>query len=146
MQKENKSGFRVVPDTNIILSSELTGNRKSPNRDFIERWLKRQFAILFSDDTKLEYAVKLKEMGIPRKKIVEFLTNLTMLGDIVVINNYHLKYYPDDEDDICFVLCAENGDASHIVSYDKHLLKLNGKFKFEVLKIVPFLQELRKVL
>ena len=136
----------MVPDTNIILSSELSGNRKSPNRDFIERWLNREFAVLFSEDTKLEYAIKLKEMGIARKKIVEFLTNLTILAEAVVIKNYHLKYYPDDEDDICFLLCAENGNASHIVSYDKHLLELDGKFKFEILKIVPFLQKLRRVL
>ncbi len=146
MEKKNKSGFRVVPDTNIILSSELSANRKSPNREFIERWLNGEFALLFSYDTKVEYAVKLNEKGIPRKSIVEFLANLAMLGDIVSIDNYHLEYYPADEDDICFVLCAENGDASHIISYDKHILELKGKFKFKVLKVLPFLQELRKAL
>lgn len=146
MERENKSGFKVVPDTNIILSSELSKGRKSPNREFTKRWLDCDFVILFSYETKIEYAIKLRERDIPKKKIVEFLANLTRLGNIVFINHYHLQYYPVDEDDICFVLCAENGNATHIVSYDKHLLNLNGKYRFEILKIVPFLKKLRKKL
>jgi len=50
-----------VPDTNVIVSSELSTSHKSPNKDFIERWLNCDFVVLFSDDTKIEYAVKLKE-------------------------------------------------------------------------------------
>jgi len=133
-----------VPDTNVIVSSELSTSPESPNKDFIERWLNCDFVVLFSDDTKIEYAVKLKQKDIPREKIVEFLADLSRLGSNVVINNYHLEFYPEDEDDICFVLCAENGSATHLVSYDRHLLSLNGKFRFEILKIPPFLRELRE--
>lgn len=145
MEKENKSGFRVVPDTNVIISAELSKNQKSPNRDFIERWLKQEFIVLFSDDTLMEYAIKLRDKDIPDQKIVEFLANLFMVGHKVAITTYHLEYYPEDEDDICFVLCAENGNATHLVSYDKHLLILKGKFEFEILPIVSFLNELRSV-
>jgi len=146
MRKENKSGYRVVPDTNVIVSSELSKRQKSSNKEFIERWFNREFAILFSYDMKIEYAVKLREKGIPKEKVVEFLADLTRLGNNIVINYYHLQYYPEDADDICFVLCAENGNATHIVSYDKHLLHLNGKYKFKILKIIPFLNELREIL
>ena len=146
MKKENKSGFQVVPDTNVIVSSELSKNQDSPNKEFMERWFNHEFAILFSYDTKIEYAIKLKEKSIPKEKIVVFLADLNRLGNSISINYYHLKYYPEDEDDICFFLCAENGNATHIVSYDKHLLELNGKYSFEILKIVRFLQKLRKML
>jgi predicted nucleic acid-binding protein len=146
MEKENKSGFQVVPDTNVIVSSELSKSQNSPNKEFIERWLKHEFAILFSYDTKIEYAIKLKEKGIPKEKIILFLSDLTRLGQNVSISHYHLQYYPEDEDDICFVLCASNGNGTHIVSFDKHLLVLNGKYKFKILKVVPFLNELREIL
>ena len=144
MKKENKSGLRVVPDTNIIISAEISKRGESPNKDFIKRWLNHEFLILFSDDTKIEYAIKLKEKDIPKDKIVEFLANLIMLGNNVVVTTYHLRYYPEDEDDIGFVLCAENGNATHLD--DNHLLVLNGRYGFEILQIVPFLRSLRKIL
>jgi putative PIN family toxin of toxin-antitoxin system len=146
MKKENKSGFQVVPDTNVIISSELSKSQDSPNKEFIERWLNHEFNILFSYDTKIEYAVKLMEKGVPKEKIISLLADLTRLGNNVSINYYHLRYYPEDEDDICFLLCAENGNATHIVSYDKHLLVLNGKYNFEILTIIAFLEELRNKL
>ena len=146
MKRQNKSGLWVVPDTNIIISSQLSNDQRSPNRDFIERWLNHEFIVLFSDDTKIEYAIKLREKNIPKEKIVALLANLARLGNNVVVTHYHLKYYPEDEDDICFVLCAENGQATDIVTYDKHLLVLNGKYRFEILQIVPFLNKLRKIL
>ncbi|MCP5045946.1 MAG: putative toxin-antitoxin system toxin component, PIN family [bacterium] len=146
MNKENKSAFQVVPDTNVILSSEISNKQNSPNKEFIERWLNREFTVLFSHDTKIEYTIKLREKGIPKEMIVRFLANLSSLGDSVYINNYHLPYYPEDEDDICFILCAENGNATHLVSYDMHLLTLDGKYKFEILKIIPFLKMLRRKL
>jgi putative PIN family toxin of toxin-antitoxin system len=146
MKKENKSGLLVVPDTNIIISAEISKRGESPNKDFIKRWLHREFVILFSDDTKIEYTIKLREKDIPKDKIVEFLANLIMLGNNVVVTTYHLPYYPGDEDDICFVLCAENGNATHLVTYDNHLLVLNGKYGFEILRIVTFLRNLRKIL
>lgn len=146
MKRGNKSRFRVVPDTNVILSAELSESSESPNKDFVDRWLNHEFAVLFSDDTKIEYALKMKEKNIPREKIVEFLANLAILGHSVFIKSYHLPYYPEDEDDICFLLCGENGNATHLVSYDKHLLALNGKYRFKIIKIIPFLRELRKIL
>jgi hypothetical protein len=33
-----------------------------------------------------------------------------------------LPHYPADADDIAFLLCAWNGLASHLVSYDIHAL------------------------
>lgn len=76
MKKENKSGFQVVPDTNVIVSSELSKNQDSPNKEFMERWFNYEFVVLFSYDTKIEYAIKLMEKSIPKEKIVQFLQKL----------------------------------------------------------------------
>jgi predicted nucleic acid-binding protein len=46
MKKENKSSLRVVPDTNIIISAEISKHGERPNKDFIKRWLNREFFIL----------------------------------------------------------------------------------------------------
>jgi len=146
MNKEDKSGFKVVPDTNVIISSELSKNKKSPNRDFIERWLNEEFFVLFSDDTLIEYAVKLREMEIPEDKVAIFLSNLIKLAKKVSITTFHLNCYPEDEDDICFLLCAENGNATHLVTFDRHLLDLKCKFTFEIVRIASFLKKLRSAI
>jgi predicted nucleic acid-binding protein len=48
-----KTLFRTVPDTNIIISSEY-GNIGSPNREYFQRWKKKEFDLLYSDDTLKE--------------------------------------------------------------------------------------------
>jgi predicted nucleic acid-binding protein len=63
------------------------------------------------------------------KIIANFLTKINAiwkLGEHTSIQYFHLANYPSDPDDIAFVLCAENGYATHLLSYDKHLLDLQG--------------------
>ncbi len=146
MKIENKSDFRVVPDTNVIIAFEKTTNTKSPNQEFYDRWLNDEFVLLYSKDTQLEYIKKLLEQGIDREKIIKFVNNLLNLGESVEIKIYHISGYPDDREDICFVLCAVNGNGTHIISYDRHLLVLEGKHLFKIVTTVPFLQELRNKL
>ena len=142
-EKVNRSGFRVVPDTNVILASKLAKSQKSPNREFIDRWLNREFLILYSTDTRIEYVKKLQEKGIATSDIFELLESLFVLGEKVTIHYFHLLDYPTDTEDIRFLLCAENGGGTHLVSYDQHLLELQGKFSFKIIKLIPFLKELR---
>jgi predicted nucleic acid-binding protein len=139
----NLSGFRVVADTNVIIASELTRNRQAPNKEFRKRWLNEEFLLLYSLDVQIEYIKKLNEKGIYRNKISELLSDISVLGEYIEIKYYHLPHYPEDSKDISFILCAENGKATHLVSYDPHLLNLEGKFSFKILKTIPFLQELR---
>jgi hypothetical protein len=44
------------------------------------------------------------------------------------------------------VLCAENGYATHLISYDKHLLDLQEFYSYKICKTMDFLSELRQVL
>ena len=137
--------FYTVPDTNIIISAQ-TGNPNSPNKEYFQRWFNDEFILLYSEDTLSEYLAKLDEFGFPETKIRAFLGAIMKLGVKVEIQHYHLHVYPDDQDDIAFVLCADNGKATHLISYDKHLLDLQYRheFSFKICKIVEFLKELRK--
>lgn len=141
--RQNKSKFKVVMDTNIVVSAKLTKNSKSPAKEFILRWLNKEFILLYSSETRIEYAKKLNEKAIIERDILIFLADLVRLGQRIEIIRTYLSYYPADPDDIIFLLCAHNGQATHLVSYDHHLLDLEEKFKFKIKKPVPFLKELR---
>ncbi len=109
-------------------------------------WEKNKFKILYSPDTIKEYIDKLRYFNIPKHKIVEFLEILYTEGIKVNIDFYHHKKYPADQDDIAFILCADNGKATHLVSYDKHLLVLNRQFDFKICRTLEFLTDLRDFL
>lgn len=48
---------------------------------------------------------------------------------------------------IAFLLCAINGAASHLVSYDEHLLSLRHAYtaEFSICQPIDFLADLRRV-
>lgn len=136
--------FRTVPDTNIIIALQ-SKKPKSPNREYYERWRKQEFDLLYSEDTLLEYSLKLKDFGMPSEERKEFIREVSKLGIKIYIENFHLRVYPVDPDDISFVLCAENGKATHLISYDRHILDLKYRqsFAYKICKILEFLKELR---
>ena len=59
---------------------------------------------------------------------------------------FHFRHYPVDSDDVMFLLCAMNGRATHLVSYDRHLLSLRPYYAGQVTICEPveFLRECRK--
>jgi predicted nucleic acid-binding protein len=141
-----KTSFKVVPDTNVLLASEKSTNLTSPNKEFFERWRDEEFELLYSENTLLEYIEKMREEGVSEKSIRKFIRAIFELGHEVYIMFYHLPHYPIDPDDIAFLLCAENGDATHLLSYDKHLQDLDCFYFFKVCKPLDFIFELRKEL
>ncbi len=138
------STFRVVFDTNVIISAQ-SNNPASPNRELIDRWIKKEFQCLYSTDTLLEYVEKLLAIGLPRTAIRQFIINLRKKADHIYIEYYHFpkEHYPDDPDDIAFVLCAENGKATHLVTYDSDLFEVQQYHSFKFCSPVDFLKELR---
>lgn len=139
-----KHVFKVVLDTNVLISSQ-SSNPKSPSREIIDRWERKEFQLLYSHDVLLEYTEKLLERGVPKEKIVRFVRSLKKGATNIFIKFYHhhSEKYPNDEDDIAFILCADNGNASHLVSYDAHLLDIKHQHSFKICKPVEFLKELR---
>ena len=69
------------------------------------------------------------------------MESLLDLGVPVEIKYYHLLVYPEDKDDTAFVSFTENGKATHLLSYNKHLLDLQYRhvFDFTICKITDFL-------
>ena len=121
-------------------------SESSPNKEFFERWKNDEFDILYSDDTLLEYIEEMREKKIPEEIIKKLIRAILELGRNVHIIFFHLPFYPVDSDDIGFLLCAENGKATHIVSYDSHLKAIEPFYSFKVCKTLEFLFELRREL
>lgn len=97
-----------------------------------------------SDDIAIEYAEKLLVAGRDCERIESFLANVFLLAEFTEIRFFHFRHYPVDPDDVSFLVCAMNGGATHLVSYDPHLLDI-GMFydEFHMVNPLGFLRELR---
>ncbi len=140
-----KTSLRTVPDTNVVIAAQNSSST-SPNKEFFSRWQSEEFALLFSRDTLAEYVKKLTGRQVPRERIKQLIVAIKRMGEPIPILFFHLARYPSDPDDVAFVLCAENGYATHLISYDNHLLVLQGSYSFKICKTVDFLSELRQAL
>ncbi len=136
--------MKTVPDTNILLASRMRPGSSSPNREYFDRWKNGEFTVLYSPDTQHEYLKKLREKGLPEKTIRDFLRALLEAGAEVYIEFYHLPRYPVDSDDVAFLLCADNGEATHLVTYDRHLRDVSGHYQFKICRPTEFLKDLRQ--
>lgn len=84
------------------------------------------------------------EKGNPPADVEAFITGLLLLAYPVKIHFFHFRHYPVDSDDTIYLLCAINGEASHIVSYDRHLLDMGIFYDdFVTCKPTEFLTALR---
>jgi len=143
-----KNRYRIVLDTNVIIASHLSKSDDSPNKEIFQRWEQDQFDVLWSRDVLSEYIDKLKEKNVAENLIIQLISQFIAYGEEVKIIFYHYENYPEDAKDICFVLCALNGDGTHIVTYDPHLLDLRldymTEFNIKIVTPLDFLHELRK--
>ena len=135
--------FLVVPDTNIILSA-FQPTETSPNKELLDRWERGEFQFLYNFDTIDEYLAKLRSRQTPIEDIQLFLQTLLRLGHFTPIRFYLIEKYPSDPEDTPFLLCALNGNATHLISYDKDLLDLDRTYPVKICEPIPFLQELRQ--
>lgn len=140
------ASHRGVLDTNVIPAARLSPHATSPSAEILDRWQRREFALLYSLDTLAEYAEKLLARNIPAPEVAAFIRLVARHGEIVHIVFFHFRHYPVDADDVVFLLCALNGSATHLVSYDHHLLSLRHSYAGEVVICEPleFLADCRK--
>jgi putative PIN family toxin of toxin-antitoxin system len=138
--------LRAVLDTNVVLAAELSCGPQSPNREIMKRWLRGEFTWLVTEDVTAEYAEKLLAKGKPPLLVEEFLTELLLLAETVEIRFFHFRHYPVDSDDTVFLLCALNGTATHLVSYDRHLLDIGIFYEdFSICRPADFLSALTEL-
>ncbi len=135
--------LRAVIDSNVVLAAHLTSAPRSPNREILSRWEAGEFVLLFSRDLLLEYIEKLVELEVDDATVRQLISSILRGGERVQIRFFHLRSYPVDADDICFVLCALNGKATHIVTYDGHLLEFVQHEQVKACEPLEFLRELR---
>ena len=134
---------RAVLDTNVIIAGERSSSATSPGREILQRWLDGEFVLLYTVDTLTEYGRKLRETGIASPRIHELLVDLAFLGEQVTVSHFHERHLPSDPDDIAFLLCATNGDATHLVTYDSDFDPIRDHHDFTVCRPLEFLAELR---
>ncbi len=124
--------LRAVLDTNVLLAAQRSSHPGSPNVEILSRWRRREFVFCYSLDTLAEYAEKLLEHGLPEAEVEAFVRLLARHGEAVPIIFFHFRHYPVDPEDVMFLLCSINGSASHLVSYDGHLLALKHFYAGEL--------------
>jgi len=89
------------------------------------------FPTLFApDDLLLEYREKFVTRNIDPALRIAFLASLDVLGERIELAPDQIKrVVSNDPDDDIFVACAIVGKATHLVSYDPHLLNLGISYQ-----------------
>ena len=137
-----KKKFRVVLDTNVVLSILMFGGRL----EFIRKaWKDRRLKLLFSEDT-LEELVRVlhyPKFGLEDEEIdfliyVEVLPYAEVVNEVVEVDREICR----DRDDIKFLECAVSGRADYIVSGDDDLISVK---EIEDIKVITP-AELRDIL
>ena len=139
------SAIRAVLDTNVVIAARRSKGEASPNREILARWEAGDFRLLYSEDVLLEYVEKLIELGVSGEKLREFVRSVAVLGEPVTIDFFHLHRYPADADDIAFLLCVINGNATHLVTYDTGFADIASDCTFTICEPLAFLAALRGV-
>ena len=137
--------LRAVLDSNVVLAAHGASHPLSPNREIIQRWSVGEFIWLVTADIAAEYAEKLLDKGQAPQAVEAFIAGLFLMAECIEIRFFHFRHYPVDSDDTAFLLCAMNGAATHLVTYDRHLWDV-GIFYEELATCKPteFLKALRK--
>ncbi len=125
--------LRAVLDTNVILAALLSRNPASPTMELLQRWRRKEFDLLFCADLLLEYREKLIVKKVRPERRIWFLRSLAGRGVLVPLSPADIiPRVPADPDDDVFLACALAGGATHLVTYDPHLLSLNEIYQQQV--------------
>jgi len=118
--------MKVVLDTNVLLVSIPM---LSKYRILFDKFLKKKYSIIISNDVLSEYAeiIAQKTNPVIAANIVEMLMTAQNVEKQDVFFNWQL--IEKDKDDNKFADCAIAGNADYLVTNDKH---------FNVLKTIEF--------
>ena len=137
--------FRVVLDTNVIIAALKSRNPQSPTVELLTRWANREFLLLFSDDLLAEYIEKMIARAIPVAVRERMIANIIRHGELIdVLDRQIQRVITADPDDDLVIACATVGKATHLVTYDPHILDVAAQFEsFSILSGLDFLQAIR---
>jgi len=121
---------RAVLDTNVIIAALKSTNPGSPTVELLQRWRQGEFTLLYADDLLLEYREKFISRNIETALRIAFLASLGALGERVQLSPDQIQpiVLADPDDDVVLA-CALVGNATHLVTYDPHLLNLGQTYR-----------------
>jgi putative PIN family toxin of toxin-antitoxin system len=130
--------MRIVLDTNVFISGIFfTG----PPYQILKAWRDGRVRLLVSPSILDEYQRIGAELGLKFRDVdlKPFLDLLTVQAEIVLAPTLPPVIHDDPSDDK-FLEVAVAGKASHIISGDKHLLKLSEFQGIQIIKPRDFAQ------
>jgi putative PIN family toxin of toxin-antitoxin system len=141
----DKVVFRAVFDTNVIIAALMSKNPYSPTVELLQRWRQGEFTLLYTDDLLLEYQRKFISRQIAPTLRVSFLADIYAFGEIVDLSSDQIhSIITDDPDDDIVIASALVGRATHLVTYDPHLLNLGRTYQgINILDGLHFLYAVR---
>lgn len=135
--------FRAVFDTNIIIAALKSRSANSPSRELLQRWEAGEFDLLYSRDLQTEYEETAAARDIDPSRARGFFSALTVRGVLIEVRQITPVVVADPDDDVVLA-CAVAGQATHLVTYDPHLLNLgNFYLGIRLLDGLHFLYALR---
>jgi len=122
--------LRAVLDTNVVVAALRTRNSQSPTLELLERWVRSEFTWLYCDELEAEYQEKIEIPVISVEKRLTFLRRLRFLGERIELTPDQIQpIITADPDDDIVLACAVVGQATHLVTYDPHLLNLESSYQ-----------------
>jgi predicted nucleic acid-binding protein len=86
--------------------------------------------LLYADELLLEYREKFIAREIESELRIAFLASLNAMGERVEIRPGQIEpIVSADPDDDVVIACASIGKATHLVTYDPHLLNLGKSYR-----------------
>jgi len=113
---------KIVLDTNVFVSSVFFGG---PPHKILEAWRDGKIQLLLSPAILEEYQRVMRELAVRFPEIkVEALINFIVVHSEIILPPSLPSVIQADPSDDKFLECAVAGEATCIVTGDKHLLKL----------------------
>jgi len=120
---------RAVLDTNIVIAALKSKNQHSPNAELLHRWVAGEFILVYCDDLEAEYREKCVARNTQLGIRMSFLKNISLYGERVELTPEQIQpIIQADPDDDIVLACALVGHATHLVTYDPHLLNLGQSY------------------
>ena len=138
--------MRVILDVNVLLSAAISGGG-NPGK-ILDLWEKNQFDLVVSPPIleELERVIHYPKIQQKYRLAEEYVDNfLGLIGNQAIIVNpsKNLNVIERDPSDNRYLECAKEGNASYIVTGDKHLLELKEYAGIVILTPTWFLAILR---
>ena len=131
--------MKIVLDTNVFVSSVFFGG---PPHKILEAWRDGKIQLLLSPAILEEYQRVLRELAVrfPEIKVEALIDFIIVHSEIILPPSLPPVIQADPSDDK-FLECAVAGEATCIVTGDKHLLKLLTFRRIPILKPRQFVED-----